>query len=67
MLVFTIDDEEATLQELRDAVAQAEPATPQRKTATNRMSNSTFIATETIRHQRSVRLSPMPRKAQEKR
>ena len=25
MLVFTIDDEEATLQELRDAVAQAEP------------------------------------------
>ena len=31
------------------AVAQAEPATPQRKTATNRISSSTFMPTETIR------------------
>ena len=47
------------------AVAQADPATPQRNTATNSTSRPILLRTETIRQYNAVWLSPNPRNALE--
>ena len=47
------------------AVAQADPATPQRNTATNSTSRPILLRTETIRQYSAVWLSPNPRNALE--